>query len=193
MKAVYAHFPINITISENGTLVEVRNFLGEKYVRRVRMRPGVTCANSSVKDEIILEGNDVELVSNSGRLWQFIIQLNWSKVIRSVLMVSMSGPNISTWTAHRSVFDNNVQEKPNFPFQNRKALVPLDPIIFTDICMELQIDNLHANMCKFSWIYVSTSRQDSQIWHFYKFLGALSSSVSGVSSLCPHQNLKLPW
>ena len=66
MKAVYAHFPINITVSKNGTLVEVRNFLGEKYVRRVRMRPGVTCANSSVKDEIILEGNDIELVSNSG-------------------------------------------------------------------------------------------------------------------------------
>ena len=67
MKAVYAHFPINIAVSESGTLVEVRNFLGEKYVRRVRMRPGVTCANSTVKDEIVLEGNDIELVSNSGR------------------------------------------------------------------------------------------------------------------------------
>lgn len=66
MKAVYAHFPINITVQESGTLVEVRNFLGEKYVRRVRMRAGVTCANSSVKDEIILEGNDIEQVSNSG-------------------------------------------------------------------------------------------------------------------------------
>ena len=66
MKAVYAHFPINISISENGTLVEVRNFLGEKFIRRVRMRPGVTCANSGVKDEIMLEGNDIELVSNSG-------------------------------------------------------------------------------------------------------------------------------
>ena len=68
MKAVYAHFPINITVSENNTLVEVRNFLGEKYIRRVRMRPGVTCVNSSVKDEIILEGNDIELVSNSGKI-----------------------------------------------------------------------------------------------------------------------------
>lgn len=66
MKAVYAHFPINIAVSESGTLVEVRNFLGEKYVRRVRMRPGVSCANSTVKDEIVLEGNDIELVSNSG-------------------------------------------------------------------------------------------------------------------------------
>ena len=68
MKAVYAHFPINISITENGTLVEVRNFLGEKFIRRVRMRPGVTCANSGVKDEIMLEGNDIELVSNSGIL-----------------------------------------------------------------------------------------------------------------------------
>jgi len=68
MKAVYAHFPINISISENGTLVEVRNFLGEKFIRRVRMRPGVTCANSGVKDEIMLEGNDIELVSNSAAL-----------------------------------------------------------------------------------------------------------------------------
>ncbi|PFX16354.1 60S ribosomal protein L9-like [Stylophora pistillata] len=68
MKAVYAHFPINITVSENNTLVEVRNFLGEKYIRRVRMRPGVTCVNSSVKDEIVLEGNDIELVSNSAAL-----------------------------------------------------------------------------------------------------------------------------
>merc|ERR1712109_380057 len=37
MRAVYAHFPINCAISEGGTLVEVRNFLGEKYTRKVRM------------------------------------------------------------------------------------------------------------------------------------------------------------
>merc|ERR1712008_279743 len=43
MRAVYAHFPINCAISEGGTLVEVRNFLGEKFVRRVRLHDGVKC------------------------------------------------------------------------------------------------------------------------------------------------------
>lgn len=67
MRTVYAHFPINVTTSENNSVVEIRNFLGEKYVRRVVMQGGVTCVNSTLqKDELILEGNDIEAVSRSG-------------------------------------------------------------------------------------------------------------------------------
>lgn len=70
MKAVYAHFPINITTSEENTVVEIRNFLGEKYTRTVHMRNGVTCSSTGVKDEIKVQGNDLELVSQSGEcIW----------------------------------------------------------------------------------------------------------------------------
>jgi len=68
MKSVYAHFPININIIDGGVTVEVRNFLGEKFIRVVKMRNGVICRNSGNKDEIIVEGNDIELVSNSAAL-----------------------------------------------------------------------------------------------------------------------------
>lgn len=67
MRAVYAHFPINISMQENGTLVEIRNFLGEKYLRRVRMREGVKCSPTGTKDEIQVEGNDLEMVSLSSK------------------------------------------------------------------------------------------------------------------------------
>ncbi len=66
MRAVYAHFPINMALTEGGTVMDLRNFLGEKYTRTVRMRKGVVCSTTGVKDEIKVEGNDLELVSQSG-------------------------------------------------------------------------------------------------------------------------------
>lgn len=40
MRLVYAHFPININIEDGGKIIEIRNFLGEKRVRVVKMLPG---------------------------------------------------------------------------------------------------------------------------------------------------------
>ena len=67
MRAVYAHFPINLVLSEEGSVVEVRNFLGEKYTRTVRLREGVKASTTGTKDEIKVEGNDIELVTQSGK------------------------------------------------------------------------------------------------------------------------------
>jgi large subunit ribosomal protein L9e len=69
MRFVYAHFPINASITVENDNIEIRNFLGEKRVRKVDMLGGVTVTRSEkVKDELILEGNDIELVSRSAAL-----------------------------------------------------------------------------------------------------------------------------
>jgi len=66
MRAVYAHFPINCIIQNDGNALEIRNFLGEKTVRHVDMLGGVTVIESKAqKDELILEGNDIDNVSQS--------------------------------------------------------------------------------------------------------------------------------
>ncbi|KAJ1628479.1 60s ribosomal protein l9 [Pavlovales sp. CCMP2436] len=69
MRFVYAHFPINVAIVEKDTVVEIRNFLGEKIVRRIQCHPGVTCTRSKdIKDEIVMVGNDIDNVSLSASL-----------------------------------------------------------------------------------------------------------------------------
>ena len=62
MRFVYSHFPINVTL--NGDNVEIRNFLGEKRVRKVKLLEGVKYVRSAdVKDQIELSGNDIAMVS----------------------------------------------------------------------------------------------------------------------------------
>merc|ERR1712150_263795 len=70
MRLVYAHFPINATITNGGKTIELRNYLGEKRVRIVNMLPGVKVDKStgSVKDELVIKGNDIDLTSRSSAL-----------------------------------------------------------------------------------------------------------------------------
>ncbi|KAG7980513.1 hypothetical protein I3843_05G186200 [Carya illinoinensis] len=66
MRFVYAHFPINASITNANKSIEIRNFLGEKKVRKVDMLDVVSILRSEkVKDELVLDGNDIELVSRS--------------------------------------------------------------------------------------------------------------------------------
>ncbi|WFD33872.1 hypothetical protein MCUN1_000695 [Malassezia cuniculi] len=66
MRAVYNHFPINMIIAGDGKSLEIRNFLGEKRARHVQMAEGVTIKEDKTqKDQVLVEGNDIELVSQS--------------------------------------------------------------------------------------------------------------------------------
>jgi len=69
MRLVYAHFPINVSFNKldsGRTEVEIRNFLGEKFVRRVVLKEGVDIVLSTAqKDELILTGSSLENVSQS--------------------------------------------------------------------------------------------------------------------------------
>ncbi|XP_027166930.1 60S ribosomal protein L9-2-like isoform X2 [Coffea eugenioides] len=69
MRFVYAHFPINASITSSNRSIEIRNFLGEKKVSKVDMLEEVTVIRSEkVKDELVLDSNDIELVSRSAAL-----------------------------------------------------------------------------------------------------------------------------
>ena len=68
MRFCYAHFPINVTsVKEGGKdVVEIRNFLGEKKVRRVQLLDGVSYFRTpDVKDQIEISGIDITKVSLS--------------------------------------------------------------------------------------------------------------------------------
>jgi len=85
MRLVYAHFPMNCAVQDGGSKLEIRNFLGEKLVRHVGMLDGVSVALSTTqKDELILQGNDVQNVSQSAASIQGICAVR-DKDIRKFL------------------------------------------------------------------------------------------------------------
>ena len=64
MRFCYAHFPINVALA--GRTVEIRNFLGERRVRKVELMDGVDYVRTAdVKDQIEISGNDITKVSLS--------------------------------------------------------------------------------------------------------------------------------
>ena len=66
MRTVHAHFPINCFIADQGSTLEIRNFLGEKHAKIIKMLPGVTVKrNEASKNEIWIEGSDINNVSLS--------------------------------------------------------------------------------------------------------------------------------
>ncbi|KAI1079436.1 60S ribosomal protein L9 [Whalleya microplaca] len=89
MRYVYAHFPINVNVEKNGETgnfdVEIRNFIGEKLVRRVVMQPGVDVEISkNQKDELLILGNSLEAVSQSAADIQQVCRVR-NKDIRKFL------------------------------------------------------------------------------------------------------------
>merc|ERR1711972_318981 len=85
MRFVYAHFPINVAITNKDSRVEIRNFLGEKIVRTVDALGDTTVKRSAdVKDEIVLQGNSIDDVSRTCALIQQICEVK-RKDIRKFL------------------------------------------------------------------------------------------------------------
>ena len=69
MRCVTAHFPIKILIAKDKKSVEFKNFLGGAQAKTVALKPGVTMyLGKKLKDELVLEGVDVDYVSQSAAL-----------------------------------------------------------------------------------------------------------------------------
>lgn len=87
LRYVYAHFPINVNVIEKDgeKFIEIRNFLGDKQIRQVKVHEGVEVEFSTTqKDEIVLSGNSVENVSQNAADIQQICRVR-NKDIRKFL------------------------------------------------------------------------------------------------------------
>ena len=85
LRFAYAHFPIGVSVE--GQRVEIRNFLGEKRVRTHNCPKSIKVIRTEtakVKDELVLEGNDLNEVSqNAAQIHQLCLVKN--KDIRKFL------------------------------------------------------------------------------------------------------------
>ena len=81
MKYVYAHFPINLVVSKDNKVVEVKNYLGEKMERRVELIGDTTAKLSKdidgTKDEITIQGSSLDAVSQSAANIQQIAKVTF--------------------------------------------------------------------------------------------------------------------
>ncbi|KAM0674416.1 60S ribosomal protein L9 [Gurleya vavrai] len=68
LKAASVHFPIAMEVHDGGKTVFVKNFLGEKNVRKYQMRGEVMAKLGEEKDTLVLEGNSIEDVSQCAGL-----------------------------------------------------------------------------------------------------------------------------
>lgn len=110
MRYVYAHFPINVNLDQNKETglweVEIRNFIGEKIVRRVTMAEGVDVeVSKNQKDELILFGNSLENVSQSAADIQQICRVR-NKDIRKVR--TGAPPPCPSWASSACMCANGV-------------------------------------------------------------------------------------
>ena len=70
MRCVYAHFPINLSFADDSLSLNIDNFVGQEVTFKVAMLSGVTVRRGATKDDVIVEGNDIEKVSGSAALIQ---------------------------------------------------------------------------------------------------------------------------
>ena len=110
MTNITPSFPINVNLEKNKETdcweVEIRNFIGEKLVRRVVMRPGVEVeASKNQKDQLELSGNvrtavqqpiQPMLTSSSRSRTSPKVPPTFSKSARSATRISESSWTVSS-------------------------------------------------------------------------------------------------
>ncbi|KAF7679735.1 60S ribosomal protein L9-B [Astathelohania contejeani] len=63
MKAAFKHFPIGMEVEENGKKIIIKNFLGEKRLRRFDVLGDSVARLGEEKDTLVIEGPSIDDVS----------------------------------------------------------------------------------------------------------------------------------